>query len=439
MNKLIVLIIILFSSLFFMALFRICPPNGPWLMPPWCMVKDVSVIVNQSITLPQGDWVQLFMPDKYAGSEYVSGNNVELINNTFTPVWPGVYKFKSGDQVIRVIVSPKQSFIIRGVSFGYWHYTKDKARYVPEVLDRLRSEGVNLVMFAPTWYMPNYSSNNMVMCPLEVIDYDKCRGVINDDTLVWMIREAHKRGLAVSIKPHLKVFDENGMPGWPGNSTPTNWSEWFNNWGGVVLHYAELAEQEGVEHLAVGSETAVSLNHTSEWVELISKVRSVYHGNLTYHGFIVSNNSSFEWAYPSLKAEFWDKLDYIGVNYWARATNKRHPSVDEMEEGINWWLNNTVIPLAHKYGKPVVITEFGTTSYDGSNIDFYNSNGVLDNGEQAEFYEAGFRAFSSHPEIIGVIVWAVTWEPATYNNPFYITMNPLSKPAEEVIKAWYTQ
>ncbi len=465
-----------------MTVLNLCPPQGPWPMPPWCSIIEqkhilekniildfptnsyVNDIIQISASLKEGitpeakiEWYQLRLPDKYQGSEYISGNKVILNkgkNNfsvSFIPKWPGKYWFKviiedknkTYERIINIPVKPrKKVFELRGIAFGYWHYSEDKAKYIPEMLDRAVEDNANYVMFSPTWYQHSYISNEISPCPLEKIDYNLCRGVIKDETLINAIREAHKRGLKVIIKLHLKVFDESGYPGWPGQIQPSDWNEWFKNYEKFAIHYAKIAEQEGVERFSIGNELANNvLSHTDKWRELISKLRKVYSGKLTYHGFLVAND--FRWAYPTATAEFLNDLDCIGVNYWASASgyfgiNKStYPTVEEMEKVIDKWLSETVDKLAKEKNLCVIISEFGTMSYDGSNINFYNDSGVLDNGEQSEFYEAGFRAFASRPYIKGVVIWAYTWEPYTFNDPKYRTMNPLSKPAEKVIKLWF--
>lgn len=65
-----------------------------------------------------------------------------------------------------------------------------------------------------------------------------------------------------------------------------------------------------------------------------------------------------------------------------------------MAQVIDKQLTEYLDPVAAKYNLPVIITEFGTGNYDGTNTGHFNFNDVLDNNEQAEYYEAGLRAFA---------------------------------------------
>lgn len=428
--------------------------NAPEVVNPGTrVVIDASQIEEELGNDITFSWEQLRTPDKYTGAEYISGNQVTLDNaeqavTAFTPEWPGNYRFKltvstnDGKQhevTVEVLVKPSQPiFEVCGIALDYWHYTDSLAYMAPDFFDRTVADGAKLTMICPTWYMPSHTATTMSPCPLEPFDPNIYRGVISDEKLVEMIREAHDRGLEVVINVHLQVAGPT-EPEWAGQIQPTSWDEWFENYTAVVVHYAEIAERENVERLAIGNEVSNSLVHTAHWRRLIEEVRQVYSGKLSYHGFITSGEP--RWAYPSSQAEFWDDLDYIGVNFWSPATGaygiaeSTYPTVDEMAQVLDKQLAETLDPLAAKYNLPVIITEFGTTSYDGTNISHYRDTGILDNGEQAEFYEAGFRVFASRPYIKGVIIWAFTWEP--HLTPQCRTMSPALKPAENVIKVWF--
>lgn len=472
-------------GLILMAVLKVCPPAGPWPTPPWCAAGPAAAqpaIQTQPASLPETDqpappgeeepiylagepvileasqyldfdlasaqavWTQLRYPDRYSGLDVISGSALGWSSPTptslaFTPQWPGAYRIQldltDGDgaqnAVIDLQVRPSQPYFeLVGAALDYWNYTDAKAAAAPAIFDHLASQGVELVMLSPTWYMASRSSTEISPCPLEAFDPEACRGVISDQILVDLIEAAHQRGLAVLVKPHLKILSGTS-PEWPGYMEIADWGAWFESYGNFVLHYAALAESSGVEQLSLGNELGNTCTaQTAYWRALISQVRVNFSGLLSYH----DNTFSYEGS----AAQFWDELDYIGVNLWAPASGvfdvpeSKDPDVASMVQALEGQLALTLDPTAERFGKPVVITEFGTSNYDGANATFWAYDGPVDNGEQAAFYEAALRAFASRPYITGVIVWAYDWETSTA--PERLSMSPLDKPAEGILQAW---
>lgn len=389
-------------------------------------------------------WSQVFYDDKYSGATQISGYDAKLILidkgiAKFIPEWPGIYRFniiatdKDGEHKESIdvqVLLDDHIFEGRGISLEYWFYRNYLAKNAPAMYDRMIEDGSNITMISPSWYMESETATTMAPCPGETFK-ETCRGKIDEEELLFLIREAHARQLKVIIKPALMILsDENP---YAGSISPTNWDEWFQNWTDVILHYAEIAEKEHVEYLQIGNELESSLAFTSKWKDLINEVRKVYSGKLSY-----SDNGFSYWG---SQVRFWDELDYISVNFWGRASDSQglpystHPSVEEMVSVLDRQLTQTLDPIARKYNLPVIITEFGTASYDGTNFGHFEYNGPLDNGEQASYYEACFRVFADRPFIESVMVWGFTFEKNVTVRT--ITMNPMHKPAEGVIKSWF--
>ena len=79
---------------------------------------------------------------------------------------------------------------------------------------------------------------------------------VTDDEVRWAIRNAKRLGMKVCLKPvvncangtwraHIGFFRQE-VPGEP------SWADWFESYGEFIVHYAEIAEQEGCEMLCVG-------------------------------------------------------------------------------------------------------------------------------------------------------------------------------------------
>ena len=86
---------------------------------------------------------------------------------------------------------------------------------------------------------------------------------------------ARALGIKTLLKPHLWV--RHGA--WPGDiamGTGDAWKAWFASYEAFILHYARLAEANGFEALAVGTEMAKASARTEDWKRIIARVREVY-------------------------------------------------------------------------------------------------------------------------------------------------------------------
>lgn len=126
-----------------------------------------------------------------------------------------------------------------------------------------------------------------------------------DEELRSMIAYAVDLGLRVILKPMVNCRD-GSWRAWINffdNEVPCEpkWSRWFDSYMDYMLHYARLAEECGCEMLIIGCELVMAERREAEWRELISKLRTVYFGLLTY-------NTD---KYQEDRVPWWDALDVI--------------------------------------------------------------------------------------------------------------------------------
>ena len=90
-------------------------------------------------------------------------------------------------------------------------------------------------------------------------------------------------GYHIFVVPLLKV-DVDG--GWAGivQIGPGAAQLWFDSYWNALKPYAQVAQQSGVEQMAIGTElTWMETNASATlWNQLISRTRSVFKGLLTY-------------------------------------------------------------------------------------------------------------------------------------------------------------
>jgi len=255
---------------------------------------------------------------------------------------------------------------------------------------------------------------------------------------------ARAKGIKTILKPHIWIRRANGK--WRSDiemNSEEEWDQWFEGYEAFMLHYAQLAAQFEFEGLCIGTELYIaSTQHEQRWRDLISKIRKVYSGQLTYA-------ANFYKEYEEI--EFWDALDYIGIQGYFPLTKTENPSLQELKEGWKPHFQK-IKQVQARWNKPIVFTEIGYKSSKDAAIRpwEWEKRGEVDQAEistqtQAIAYQAMFETFWKEDWIAGFFIWK--WTPEIYKDPALIKRrrkaSPLSftpkPPAREVIRTWYAQ
>jgi phosphoheptose isomerase len=290
----------------------------------------------------------------------------------------------------------------------------------------LRDTSANWMGLLVTWYQQDASSNVIARNPDPNKDHSDAR-------IRAAIQDAHSRGLQVMLKPHVDAL--NGQ--WRGDFNPGNPAAWFQSYTQFIVHYAQIAQEEGVELFCMGTEfkTISGAANRDRWVAVINAIRTAYNGPLTY-----AANATFP-ADEFTSVSFWDQLDIMGLDGYFTLTNQNNPTPAQL---VSAWTSNSngenivaaVQNFANSRQKPVIFTEIGYKSTDGANREPWNFglSGALDTAEQRDCYEAAFTVWSQQSSWMrGFFWWAWTVPPPPANDGDY---NPRSKPAETVLRSW---
>ncbi len=303
-------------------------------------------------------------------------------------------------------------------------------------LQQLSHTGANSVTFVMTWYQDSIYSSSIY----------RTQNTASDASLTTAISEAKALGLRVIIKPHVDSIDGN----WRAHIHPCSITNvepcptandlsgaWFSSYDAMMLHYADLAQQQGVTVLSVGAELidmSTNAAYTNQWRSLISEIRSHFGGKLTYS----ANWGSGDFATEYTRIPFWDALDYIGISaYFPLADNGATPTVDGMtSRWINTW-QPQISAVQQQWNKPVLFIEGGYRSGTGTaqapfdNWDSWPFNAQ----EQADCYQATFQAWANVSWFAGAAFWNWETDPnVSGTNTGYSVQN---KPAQSVVTTWY--
>jgi hypothetical protein len=282
-------------------------------------------------------------------------------------------------------------------------------------LTKARGLGAAAVAIIPFLWQPAPTSPDLV------------RGKdLDDDELRAAIRQAHARGLAVIVKPHVWVPQS-----WAGAvvmRSDGDWRQWFANYQRELVHIAQIAEAEKAEALAVGTE----LEQTSrqpEWNEVIDKVRAAFSGRLLY----VAHNVDEAETVP-----FWNRLDAIGVSLYPPLggdadRDYRRDAMRAVADRLD------MLSLIDR--KPVVVAEIGLRSAAGATAKPWESPeervAAADPQLQADVL-ADWLATLNRPGIEGVLIWRWFTDPnagGLADTDFTVQ----GKPAERVLQCAWTK
>jgi len=335
---------------------------------------------------------------------------------------------KAAAQVVKAITTMSSGFTYDGITHVSWSTGEYSTVAGKASQDAIPLAGGNWAGVLVTWYMPTFTSTT-------IAPNSGGPSTPSDADVIAAISELHNKGMQVMLKPHVDSLDGQ----WRGAIQPTDVNAWFASFNTFILHFAQLAQNNGVEMLCFGTEystMSVSAN-AANWANTISQIRGVYSGPLAYAAN-ASSTSGDEYTHVS----FWPLVDVIGLDGYFSLTNHSNPTLSEL---IAAWRNNkngeNIIQAVQNFAaahptQPVIFTEIGYRSVAGGNInpwDFITGT-IVDDTEQRNCYEAMYEVWSQQTAIRGNFWWA--WPVSAPNLGTDTDYSTWNKPAEAIEQTW---
>lgn len=245
------------------------------------------------------------------------------------------------------------------------------------------------------------------------------------------VKSLHKNNIKVMMKPQIWVW-RGEFTGVIQMKSEEAWLELENSYKNFIVDYARLAEKEHIEIFCVGTELEKFIEHRPDyWRELISEVRKVYSGKLTY----AANWDEYKGV------PFWEALDYIGVDAYFPISENKTPSLEETKVGWQHW-KTQLKSFSELKNKKILFTEYGYRSVDFSGKEPWKSDremnsvnleaqtnlleGLYQNIWKEDWFAGGFlwKWFIAHEKIGG-----------QKDNRF----TPQNKPAEAIVEKYYSK
>lgn len=270
------------------------------------------------------------------------------------------------------------------------------------------------------------------------------RATASDTALRRMIGLAHSLGIRVMLNPNMQLVQGDHTQIGSAFTTEAQWQAWFASYRQVLVYYATLAQDAGVDIFYIGNELANTVQREEDWRRVAQEVRQVYKGPIIYEATTTGNFRKNVAQTEDQDVKWWDAVDYIGVLGYFPLTQSNNPTVEELKSA---WVNrgylSSLEDLSQKFQKPIIISEIGYQSADGTNT--YPANfprlaqAPSDLQEQADCYQAALEVLWGKPWLAGIFWFQWFIRP---NEPGLIgnkdkNESPRGKPAEEVVKKFY--
>lgn len=288
-----------------------------------------------------------------------------------------------------------------------------------ESLSRLKETRTEWVAICVFWYQTNITTVDIRPDP---------ERTPSNESVEIAIKRCHELGLRVMLKPMVELNEYNQKR---KDILPSE--EWFRHYADFINFFAEFANQNRVDLFCIGCEftSMIGEEWSSAWEKIFFEVRARYLGAITY----AESWSAFEGV------GWWNLVDYVGINAYFPLSEKKDPTLEELK---NEWIKiaDYIERWQLEINKPVIFTEIGYQSVNGTNMQPWNSSlvdvGEVDLQEQADCYEAALNALSQRQWFYGFYWWYWQANPNA-GGEFDRDYSPQNKPAEDILKKWYLQ
>lgn len=251
-----------------------------------------------------------------------------------------------------------------------------------------------------------------------------------EEGIQTLIRHAKQNGMQVMLKPMVWVHGS-----WAGGfdlDSEEKWQQWESNYHDYIMRLSRIAHQEEVEMICIGTELKiVSQKRAAFFRRLIAELRDSYCGQLTY----AANWDEYE------TIQFWDDLDYIGVDAYFPLSPKTTPNVKELKMAWQTPLKQ-IGALVAKHSKKVIFTEFGYRSIDGCAWQQWETENLphdhaVNLQAQVNAYTAFFETFWNKNWFAGVFLWQWYTNHSNAGGKKNSDFTPQNKPSSDLISEWF--
>jgi len=233
------------------------------------------------------------------------------------------------------------------------------------------------------------------------------------------------------LKPQIWVW-RGDYTGELKMNSEADWRQLEDSYKDFILDFAKLAEKDGIEIFCIGTELEAFIKHRPEyWRKLISEIRLVYKGKLTY----AANWDEYK------RVPFSDMLDIIGIDTYFPISESKSPTLEEAKEGWQQW-KTELKTFSEKESKRILFAEYGYRSVDFSGKEPWKSNREMNSVNleaQLNLLEGMYQSVWEEDWFAGGFLWKwfISHEKAGDAEDSQFT--PQNKPAEAIVEKYYSK
>ncbi|KAF0362524.1 DUF2479 domain-containing protein [Pediococcus acidilactici] len=257
-----------------------------------------------------------------------------------------------------------------------------------------------------------------------------------------VIKRAKDIGLNITmLKPHLGIAGQHDSFS-RKDYLPDDPDGFFENWKDLMIHYADLAKNNGVPILCVGCEmfNQTDVKYLTKWQDIYNTIKAKYPDLLITYAM-----SQYEFFEFENQGQIASVVDYIGMNIYPSYIASEYKSGLKVSElkGAWWndWNGNQFMEQLDEYydeyQKPIFVTETGLMPYkDGLAhliSSYIDSNEKENYDAQAIGYKAALEAIAKDSHVIGVSIWHAS-KPFSFISEDVSTVTPSEKVLTQYFK-----
>ncbi len=267
------------------------------------------------------------------------------------------------------------------------YFRKDFDKY-KEIVDSYK---LNTASFLYTCYLKNKKA----------WDID-CAG--NDSPKLENIQKQLQYFKNKKIQTSLRFYLDLKTQKWRARLSPHKMKLFFKNYEEELVKFAKFAQSEKTDMLIIGCELEdiTKPEFTRFWKKMISSVRKVYKGKISYSANgnkSLTNDREYEWV------SFWHDLDFVSITYYPPVSKilktKSEFKAHHLKNLSRLWR------FKRKVSKDLVLAEVGfplAKSGYQKPYEWLWPNTKNDRGEQVENLEAFLNAYRQF-DFNGIYLW----------------------------------
>ena len=337
----------------------------------------------------------------------------------------GVEKLILSYETVETPKRKRSQDYLKGFNFaheGYQIYNGYGSSLAQKSLEKMASLGSNAMALVP------YSGMRDPNKPTRMSIADNA-GSENGASLIHSIQHAKLLGMTTVMKP--QVWLGRSWTGFVEMKSPEDWDLFFEHYYRWIRHFALISEIYEVDVFSVVVEfVQATLQNEEAWKKMFEKLRPLFSGEMTYCA---------NWGDEFEQLNFWESLDFIGINCYYPLSKNDNPSQKELDQNFAK-ITEKIEAISKQFDKKIVFTEIGFRSVDGTwkNPHAYAEDRAFNEQAQAMSYEAVFKNIADKPWCDGILWWK--WPSYLEYSPAVNTrFTPLDKTTETVIKKWFNR